>query len=149
MYNKERLTSTWGQGARQHASVKQLQRRRTFYQYFLYMHRWFLNFLVALAEREKPQGCFYETVTNCCHTANEGPVIIQYKCLVPIYVFQKWNCYFQNRIIMFCLPVPTPVIDLYISRIGLDRSWEYMNRSQTHECGNWDWGGAIPRKRNT
>jgi hypothetical protein len=19
-----------------------------------------------------------------------------------------------------------------------DRSWEYINRSQTHECGNWD-----------
>jgi hypothetical protein len=25
-----------------------------------------------------------------------------------------------------------------------DQSWEYMNRSQTHECGNWDWGRAIP-----
>ncbi len=22
----------------------------------------------------------------------------------------------------------------------------YVNRSQTHECGNWDWGRAIPRK---
>jgi hypothetical protein len=21
-----------------------------------------------------------------------------------------------------------------------------INRSQTHECGNWDWGRAIPRK---
>jgi hypothetical protein len=28
----------------------------------------------------------------------------------------------------------------------VDRSWEYTNRSQsqTHECGNWDWGCAIP-----
>ncbi len=26
------------------------------------------------------------------------------------------------------------------------RSWEYINRSQTHEWGNWDWGRAIPRK---
>ncbi len=26
----------------------------------------------------------------------------------------------------------------------VDRSWEYINRSQTHECGNWDWGRAIP-----
>ncbi len=26
----------------------------------------------------------------------------------------------------------------------VDRSWEYINRSQTHECGNW--GRAIPRK---
>jgi hypothetical protein len=25
-----------------------------------------------------------------------------------------------------------------------DRWWEYINRSQTHECGNWDCGRAIP-----
>ncbi len=25
----------------------------------------------------------------------------------------------------------------------VDRSWEYINRSQTHECGNWDWGHPI------
>ncbi len=25
----------------------------------------------------------------------------------PFMYSQKWNCYFQNRIIMFCLPVPT------------------------------------------
>jgi hypothetical protein len=28
----------------------------------------------------------------------------------------------------------------------VDRSWENINRSQTHECGNWDGGRAIPRK---
>jgi hypothetical protein len=28
----------------------------------------------------------------------------------------------------------------------VDRSWEYINRSQTHKCGNWDWSRAIPRK---
>jgi hypothetical protein len=28
----------------------------------------------------------------------------------------------------------------------VDRSWEYINRSQTHECGNWHRGRAIPRK---
>jgi hypothetical protein len=28
----------------------------------------------------------------------------------------------------------------------VDRSSEYINRSQTHECGNWDWVRAIPRK---
>ncbi len=26
----------------------------------------------------------------------------------------------------------------------MDQSWEYINRSQTHECGNWDLGRAIP-----
>ncbi len=28
----------------------------------------------------------------------------------------------------------------------VDQSWEYKNRSQIHECGNWHWGRAIPRK---
>ncbi len=75
---------------------------------------------------------------------------------------QKWSCYFQNRIIMFCLPIPyTHIIESYIcerfiyfqdrsafSAAGkyVDRSREYKNRSQTHECGNWDWGQAIHRK---
>ncbi len=27
----------------------------------------------------------------------------------------------------------------------VDRSWEFINRPQTHECGNWD-ERAIPRK---
>ncbi len=26
----------------------------------------------------------------------------------------------------------------------VDRSWENINRSQTHECVTWDWGSAIP-----
>ncbi len=26
----------------------------------------------------------------------------------------------------------------------VDQSWEYINRSQTHECVNWDWRRAIP-----
>ncbi len=28
----------------------------------------------------------------------------------------------------------------------VDWSLEYINHSQTHECGSWDWGRAIPRK---
>jgi hypothetical protein len=28
---------------------------------------------------------------------------------------------------------------------GAGNMWEYINRSQTLECGNWDWGRAIPR----
>jgi hypothetical protein len=46
------------------------------------------------------------------------------------------------------------VSDLYIfpgsvhifscSRIGRSTSREYINRSQTHECGYWDCGRAIP-----
>ncbi len=70
---------------------------------------------------------------------------------------QKWNCYFQNRIVMFCLPDSTLIYlwetfifpgSVCLSAAGkyVDRSWDYINHSQTHECGNWDWGRAIPRK---
>ncbi len=49
-----------------------------------------------------------------------------------------------------------PVSDLYIPAISLPIYifccrkicgpilWEYINRWHTHECGNWDWGRAIP-----
>ncbi len=30
------------------------------------------------------------------------------------------------------------------SGIYVDRSWEYIQRAQTYEFGNWDWGRAIP-----
>ncbi len=93
------------------------------------------------------------------HTAKERPVRIQYNCLVPIYVFPEMKLcvqppYFQNRVIMFCIPIPPfihiSVRDLYsyISRIGLsillqpnmltDPENICIHRSQTHECGNWD-----------
>ncbi len=75
----------------------------------------------------------------------------------PFMYSQKWNCYFQNRIIMFHLPVRTLIYlwEIYIfpksvclccCRKYVDRSWECINRSQTHECWNWDWSCAIPRK---
>ncbi len=32
------------------------------------------------------------------------------------------------------------------ARKYVDRSWDYINRSQTHECGTWDWGLVILRK---
>ncbi len=38
---------------------------------------------------------------------------------------------------------------LFCWRKYVDRSWDFINRSQTHECGNWGWGRAIysiPRK---
>jgi hypothetical protein len=43
--------------------------------------------------------------------------------------------------------IQVSVSDLYFPKIDLpysaagnmwNRSWEYTNRSQTHECGNWD-----------
>ncbi len=53
--------------------------------------------------------------------------ISTFMCLWANYIFPQWVC-------LFCW------------RKYVDWSWEYINRSKTHECGNWGWGRAIPRK---
>ncbi len=91
------------------------------------------------------------------YTANEGPVRIQYKCLVPIYAYPEMKLLFQNHNVLSPSSYThISVIHLYISRIGLPillpeicgPFCEYINRTQTYECGNLDWGRAIPRKGN-
>jgi hypothetical protein len=47
-------------------------------------------------------------------------------CLWVIYIFPQSVCIFCGRKI--CGPT-----------VGI-----YMNRSKTHDCGNWDWGRIIP-----
>ncbi len=56
--------------------------------------------------------------------------------LVPISPFMRlWAIYiFPRSVSLFCW------------RKYVYRSWDYINRSQTHECWNWGWGRAIPRK---
>jgi hypothetical protein len=59
------------------------------------------------------------------YSANEGPVIIQYKLLVLVYVFQKRNCVaslFPNQNYNVLSPsfhIHVSVSDLCILRIGL------------------------------
>jgi hypothetical protein len=81
------------------------------------------------------------------YAANEEPVKILYKCLVPIYVFTEIKLLFPKQNYNVLPPSSSThisVIDLYISRIGqfillqgkyVDQSWEFINRSQLHECG--------------
>ncbi len=90
-----------------------------------------------------------------CTTANEGPVKIQYKCLVSIYVFPEmklWSLLFSKTELLCSASrflywyICERFIDFQdqsaysAARKYVDRSWEYINHSQTHECGNWDWG---------
>jgi hypothetical protein len=88
--------------------------------------------------------CYYR-VHSPLHTANKGQVRIQ--CLVPIYVFRNETVqppYFQNRIITFCPQfLHSNICERFIyfqdrsvnfaAANYVDRSWEYINRSQTHE----------------
>jgi hypothetical protein len=56
------------------------------------------------------------------YTANEGPVRIQYKWLVPIYVFPEMKMLFPKQNYNVLSPssyTHVSVRDLYISRIGL------------------------------
>ncbi len=75
----------------------------------------------------------------------------------PFMYSQKWSCFFQNRIVMFRLQfLHSYICERFIyfrdrsaypaAGKYVDQSWEYINCSQTRECGNWDWGRAIPRK---
>jgi hypothetical protein len=40
---------------------------------------------------------YTDTLSRDIYTANEGPVIIQYKCLVPIYVFPEMKLLFSKQ----------------------------------------------------
>ncbi len=55
---------------------------------------------------------------------------------VPISTFMRlWAIYiFPRSVWLFCW------------RKYVDPSWDFIIRSQTHECWNWGWGRAIPRK---
>jgi hypothetical protein len=60
---------------------------------------------------------------------------------IPMHVFLFW----ELRGLSPNFHIHASVSDLYIPRIGpyiflqKNRWWKYINRSQTHECGNWDW----------
>ncbi len=60
--------------------------------------------------------------TTLYYTAKEGPVRIQYKCLVPIYVFPEMKLLFPKQnynVLSLSSFTHISVRDLSISRIGL------------------------------
>ncbi len=61
-------------------------------------------------------------VDQIIYTANEGPVRIQYKCLVSIYEFPEMKLFFPKKNYNFLSSSSNTHIsvrDLYISRIDL------------------------------
>ncbi len=89
------------------------------------------------------QATMHPTVLSCTHCKDKIPKF-RNKCSqkrnigvsVPISTFMHlWAIYiFPRSVSLFCW------------RKYVERSWDYINRSQTHECWNWGWGCAIPRK---
>ncbi len=70
--------------------------------------------LILLTPRKKS--------TTVLYTANEGPLRIQYKCLIPIYVFPEMKLLFPKHNYNVLPPssyTHISVRDLYIFRIGL------------------------------
>ncbi len=73
---------------------------------------------------------------------------IFYHCLFTLHtakILKIWNKYSQDPNSTFmCLwryiCIPTIGLPVLLQEKYVDRSWEYINRSQTHEYGNWDWG---------
>jgi hypothetical protein len=59
---------------------------------------------------------------------------------------QKENCAASVPITTLMCPWVIPHKRSAYSAAGkcVEQSWEYINRSQAHECGNWDWGRTIP-----
>ncbi len=55
---------------------------------------------------------------------------------VPISTFMR----------LWVISIFPRLVCLFCWRKYVDRSWDYINRSQTHECGNWGWCRAILRK---
>jgi hypothetical protein len=104
----------------------------------IYLREWLLSFTweSGMWERQFNRG-------NDLHCKDKIPKFLnkysQKKNIgvsVPISTFMRlWVIYISPQsVCLFCW------------RQYVDRSWAYINRSQTHECGNWGWGRAIPRK---
>jgi hypothetical protein len=90
---------------------------------------------VFISERT-PHCLRSETGRSVLHCAKNSKTIfpeIKLRSLVP-------NFYIHVSVIyLYFLTIRTPIL-LYC---GADRSWEYINRSQIHECRTWEQGRAV------
>ena len=83
---------------------------------------WIPNFVKVYSWRTGFGNVLSSSEPHLNHTSNEGPVRIQYKCLVPIYVFPEMKLLFPkhyNNVLSPSSSTHISVRDLYISKMGL------------------------------
>ncbi len=69
----------------------------------------------------------------------------------PIYVFLFWelrslspNFHIHTFMCLWAIYIFPGLVHIFPAAEEADRSWEYVNHSQAHECVNWDCGRSIP-----
>jgi hypothetical protein len=94
---------------------------------FVVMNYLARSFFVPITHDKEPIPKIWNKYSQKRNCAGHSPNFHIHVSVSDIYIFPQSIC-------LFCC------------RKSVDQSWEYVNRSQTHECGNWDWGRAIPRR---
>jgi hypothetical protein len=82
-----------------------------------------------------------------CYPHCKKPIQKNWKQIFPEKELRSHSPNFHINVSVSDLYIPTIDLPILLQEIQyVDRSWEYINLSQTHECGNLDQGRAISRK---
>jgi hypothetical protein len=168
LYFRSRCTQTFRTKKRR--GVARLSKERLC-SYLLYSLRWYQRRKFSRRQRKNLNYNNYRLCVciSCCKPGKRGlgwenyhlPCTVHCKDKMPKIETLKlkiWNKYYQKRNIGYQSQFPHSCVCERIiyshdgsafpagGNMWTDPGNIYVNRSQTHECGNWGWGRAIPRK---
>ncbi len=140
-------------------------------QNFVFSRQWKRHFCWNPSDKSIMHISFNTFVSSLAHRSHRGNKLLELFCcsliwpLPPLSSLQRQNTEISKQIFpekeyLGLSPnfhIHASVSHLYIPTIRLsilreeicrvvDLSWDFINRSLAHECWNWGWGRAIPRK---